>query len=315
MTDYTPIAISTADALPSGYTIKYTPPPSKTGIPRVYYRSDHPTTTYTELDRVVDGTSVYFATLNPVNSNTHNTDYYATFCPDSAAGTPLSNKGNVFLAFDDFNDNSAGDWAHGETFPTTTGKFNINGGKMEMWVESDERGTAHPGDPVAIYKGAGAGSWTDYTLEVDWYDLNDAGSADYPGPIVRIKNEAPSDYTAWWIEYHTTQTQDSVSCMRASIGNTDEGWNHVYDGPVAGGLKDNAWHHTTVKVVGDKFWHKFTDDGTTHVANDATQVTSLESQADRGTIGLTSHSGYGGSHLYWDNVKVMKAVANDPTIS
>ena len=82
------------------------------------------------------------------------------------------------------------------------------------------------------------------------------------------------------------------------------------------GLAANEWHQTNIKLVGDRFTHKFTNGGRTYVANNNEYMdSSTERAANIGTIGFTSHVGYGGTKVYWDNVKVMQAVHPDPTAS
>jgi hypothetical protein len=295
------ITINAGAALPKGYTVRAT---GFSGNTKVYNTKGGKCE---EIDAHYEKNTLYFATQDSISTGT-NTDYtYET------GKKGKSDTSKIFLLFDDFSKVN-GNWKHGDKFPDSDGHYEITGGVMKMSVNGG-RGDGHPGDPIAYYNDYGAFEWRDYELQVDWKDLAHT-SRDYPGPLLRLKDQRVATFTSLWFEYYIGQNGNSICCLRASHKRSDAGWRHTYNHNMHVGLSAHEWHQTNIKLVGDYFTHKFTNGGRTYVANNHEYMdSSTERAADKGTIGFTSHTGYGGTKIHWDNVKVMKAVHPDPTAS
>jgi len=266
-------------SLPSGYTLSF-PGGSDT---RVYYQAGD---VCKEIDRHVEGGQVYFATQNDISSD-NGVHYHYT------VGTPggKSNAGAVFLLFDDFSYDS-GLWKQPDPLPKSNDYVTIADGHMKMVVDSGRTGKGHPGELQVYFDGVGAKDWTDYELHVDW-KCQDYTQNDYPGPLMRVQDTSKTGYTALWFEYHMASINSHVCCLRAAHKTQDNNWKHTWNGPMDAKL-DFDWHTSKIKLVGAQFWHSFTNGGKTYKPHQGTQMNTFEQAAKHGTMGLTSHRGYGG---------------------
>ena len=67
-----------------------------------------------------------------------------------------------------------------------------------------------------------------------------------------------------------------------------------------------------VTAIGKKMWHSVVDAGTRYYFINGDSCSGNECNMDRGTVGFTAHTG--NAHWKVDNVRVYKAVENNPTV-
>ena len=78
-------------------------------------------------------------------------------------------------------------------------------------------------------------------------------------------------------------------------------------------MRNQHWYRNTrVTAIGNKMWHSIVDSGTRYYFINGDSCSGNECNMDRGTVGFTAH--VGNAHWKVDNVRVYKAVENNPTV-